>query len=224
MTPQDALNYAKRFVGNMPLDDATIKYRLLDDASKQLWMHANWSWTIGNLEVVTWVNDTQDHQLSAPPADFYQLVEVYAWLGAEKIPLLVTHTLPANATDKGTPVKVSYYVSGETEYLRFQPKPYGYTTGPKVYSVYKKTHTDVAVGNWDSEGAAGCPDEWFWVYQEIVLGKAFAFTHDPRLGQIQAGPQGAVYTGQLGVIAAALAEMRRVENPIFGPSGEVLGG
>jgi len=224
VTPQDALDYAKRFVGNMPFDNDTIKYRVLDDAAKQLWMHANWSWTVDNLEVVTWVNDQQDHQLSAAPSDFYQLVEAYAWSGAEKIPLLVTHTLPADTANKGIPARVSWYEAGENEYLRFLPCPAGYTTAPKVYSIYKQTHTDVAVGNIATEGAAGCPDEWFWVYQEIVLGKAFSFTHDPRLGQVQAGPQGAVYTGQLGVIAAALGEMRRIENPIYGPNGEVVNG
>jgi hypothetical protein len=39
-TPANALAYAKRFVGNLPIDDSAMKYRVLNWAHNKLWMAA----------------------------------------------------------------------------------------------------------------------------------------------------------------------------------------
>ncbi len=211
MTPKNALDYAKRFVGHLPIDDTDIKFRLLDDASKKLWMAAPWRWTIGALESVTLVNDQQDYNLTGAYTDLYYLLSAFLTAADDKKSLIVTGVLPVS-TYKHEPSQVAY-ISGATNKLRFLPVPTGYTAGsePVITAVYKKVHTDIATGTYETEGATGVPDEWFWVYQEIVLMKAFEFSHDPRLGSVTVAPGGVQFTGQRGVVEAAILEMRSKE-------------
>lgn len=230
-TPNEAIAYAKRFVGNMPIDDSTIKLRLLDDAHKKLWMAAPWSWTVAALEVVQLNNDTQDYDLVGAYADFFGLLHVTMVSAGEQTPndLAISAALPVTTILTGRPTKVQY-VSGTPNKLRFLPVPTGYSTlptsqTPKVVSIYKKVAAEI-----DSSAAAaeysvlGIPDEWFWVYQEIVLLKAFQFTHDPRAGSVTVAPNGIQFTGQYAVVEAGIAEMRRNEEKLFGNLGEVVNG
>jgi hypothetical protein len=230
-TPNDALNYAKRFMGNMPLDDATIKLRILDDAHKKLWMAAPWSWTLAPLEVVQINNDTQDHVLSGAYADLLGLVHVSITNGQEKNDLAISAILPVTTVIKGRPSQVQY-VSGTPSKLRLLPVPTGYPVNPttalqpKIISIYKKKSATIdttAAGN-DYTTTSGVPAEWFWVYQEIVLLKAFQFTHDPRLGSVSVTPNGIQFTGQYAAVEAAIAEMRRNEEKLLSTLGEEIHG
>jgi hypothetical protein len=66
---------------------------------------------------------------------------------------------------------------------------------------YKKTALPVTSGNVASEYILlGVPDEWFWVYQEIVLLKAYQFTNSPRTGSVTVANGNVQYSGQYGVV------------------------
>lgn len=224
-TPDDALAYAQRFIGGLPLDDAAIKLRLLDDAHKQLWNADNWNWTIGTLETVSLVNNTQDVSLLTPPSDFLNLLHCTMIMSnGEKTDLKVSANLPSTLIVKGSPTQVQAITNGaQPQQLRFFPVPSGYSDPPKVLSVYKKVSGQVN-GSTETNSYNATPffvpDEWFHVYQEIVLLKAFEFAGDPRLGSIQVGPQGPVYTGQYAVVEDKLRKMTAREENIYTTFGE----
>jgi hypothetical protein len=202
-SPQNALDYAKRFVGRVPLDDTEIKLRMLDDAHKKLWMAAPWRWTVATGEIVSLVNDTQDYNLTAL-TDFLYISQASYTNGQEKNDLVVASVLPAVTTQlKGRPSQVSF-VDGSPQKLRFLPVPSGYAAGaaPKVLWVYKKQAVDIASGNVSSDynTTFGIPDEWFWVYQEIVLLKAYQFTNSPKTGGVTVANGAVQYSGQFGVV------------------------
>lgn len=226
-TPNDALNYAKRFLGNMPLDDTTIKLRLLDDAHKKLWMAKPWSWTVASLEVVTLVNDQQDVNLVTDYSALLQgLLQVKIINDGKPNDISIASVLPVTTIIKGRPSQVAF-VSGSPQKIRLLPVPTGYATlpasqVPKLIATYKKK-SPVIDGTSTATSfstTTGMDDEWFWVYQEIVLLKAFQFTHDPRLGSVQVGPNGTVYSGQYAVVEAAIAEMWSHEDRFFNTLGE----
>jgi hypothetical protein len=175
------------------------------------------------LEAVTLVNDAQDVSLAGAYTDLYYPLSAFLNDGNDKKDLIISGSLPVVTTVKGEPSQVSY-ISATPNKLRFLPMPTGYTTLPLVTSVYKKIHTDIAAGNYATDLAAGCPDEWFWVYQEIVLLKALQFAHDPRLGTVGVGPQGVQYTGQYAVVEAAITEMRMREKKYLGAMGVEVNG
>jgi len=217
-TPQQALNYAKRFVGQLPVDDTTVKLRMLNDAHTKLWMAALWRWTVGSIEVVTVVNDTQDYNLSTLE-DFLFLACARITDGENIHDLAVSSTLPQTAVLKGLPKQVQY-ILGTPHKMRLFPVPTGYSVPPKVLSVYKKKAAELTEGNITSEySLLGIPAEWFWVYQEIVLLKAMQFAHDPRLGAVAFSNNGAAYSSQYGVVEAVIEEMRRAEKKFFDSLG-----
>jgi hypothetical protein len=223
-TPDDALNYAKRWVGNAPIDDVNLKYRVLNDALCQQWMAAPWLWTLGSLEEVAVVNATQDISLVGAYADLMNLLQV-AWTdGQGKKELQIASTLPSTSSLKGTISQVAY-VAGTPNKLRLYPQPAGYPAGTKLTGFYKKTAPVIAAGNEASAYSTitGGHDEWFWVYQEIVLLKAYKFIKDPREGTVQFAPQGVVYTGQHAVVQAAISSMMAGEEKIYKTLGEVVG-
>jgi len=220
-TPQAALDYAKRFVGQLPVDDAAIKLRVLNDAHAKLWMAAPWRWTVESLEVVTVVNDQQEYDLEEHE-DFLFLVSSKITDGESIHDLIPCSTLPVTNVFKGLPRQVQY-VKGEPDKLRLFPVPTGYSNPPKILSVYKRKLTPLSEENIDEDYSnLGIPDEWFWVYQEIVLLKAMQFAHDPRLGGVTYSEGKAAYTGQHGVVEAVIDEMRRAEEKFFDSLGMVV--
>jgi len=223
-TPQDALNYAKRYVGNMPVDDTETKYRLLDDAHAKFWMAAPWRWTLGSLEVVTVVNDQQDYDLAGTYTDLLYVVHAAITEGETRNDLSVAAVLPSTSVLKGIP-KSLQYIAGTPNKIRLLPVPTGYPTTamPRILGTYKKKYTEITAANYTSnyETTFGIPAEWFWVYQEIVLLKAMQFAHDPRLGGVGFGGN-VSYSGQYGAVEAAIQEMRMAEKKFFDSLGMVV--
>jgi len=219
-SPQDALEYAMRMVGNMPLDDPKLIYRLLDDAHKKLWMAALWHWSVGYFEEFTVQNDQQDYTF----AGSYNAIHVINGSltnGQEKYELTPSGALPVTTSIVGRPGQVQLLNNG----LRIFPAPSGYPSSnlPKLLATYKKTPTTIAAGNAnDDYTTLSVPDEWFWVYQEIVLLKAYQFSNSPRLGAVETMPQGIRYTGQFGAVEAALAFMKQAEEKLFDTIGKVV--
>jgi hypothetical protein len=219
-TPNDAMTFAKRFIGRMPVDDAEIKLRILDDAHRKLWTAAPWRWTIGSLDTVQLVNDQQDYVIT-PVADVQHLVRSTVHDGQNAYELAIESSIMDSAVLKGRPDRVAMI---GTNMLRFLPVPKGYTTGPTVISLYKKQAVAIDGTNVGSAySTLGIPDDWFWVYQEIVLLRALQFANSPRVGSVAVAANGMVqYSGQYAAVEAAINEMRQKEPTHLLVSGERL--
>jgi hypothetical protein len=223
-TPNDGLAYAKRFIGNLPVDDASLKYRLLNDAHNQLWMAAPWPWSVAALEIVTLVNDQQDYNLSSH-SDLLSFLQCSATEGQTRRDIPVSCALPASSIMKGTVGQVMY-VPGSPQKLRTFPVPKGYAaSSTNLITVYKKTATAIDADNADTSYStiSGVHDEWFWVYQELILLKAYAFKQDPRMGGVQVTPQGLAYSGQYATVMAGIAAMKDGEEQFFTTLGKPVG-
>jgi len=227
-TPNDALTYAKRFIGSFPIDDSALIYRLLDDAHKKLWMADNWQWSVGAMETVTMVNDQQDYNLSSAPSDFAYMLNARL-LGTDtdqtENELIITSVLPVSTALKGIPKRISY-VTGTPSKVRVLPTPHGYTNLPVVLPYYKRTPVTVGAGNVSSDyfSVYNIPAYWFYVYQEMVLLKAYNFVRDPRAGSATFVNGGVQYTGQYAVVEAAIQEMKSREKKLFDIAGAEVRG
>jgi len=224
-TPLDALSYAKRFIGNLPVDDPSLKYRILNYAHSRLWMAAPWTWTVGSIPVVTLTEGAQDYPVSL--SDFFSLVHVKWDNGDDKNDLQIVAALPQTVAVTGKPSQVAW-TNSPASGLRVLPVPVGITgTAPKVFGLYKRIVTPITVANEASDYSTtfGIPQEWFWVYEELVLLRALMFAHSQRVGSVQTNGTAVAYTGQYGAVEAALAEMRKGEEKFLTTlGGEVTNG
>lgn len=212
LRPVDALDYASVFIKGQPIE--VLQERVLDDASKYLWMAAPWRWTIGTVGSITLVDGTMDYTL-APPVDFLYPIYAYFADGSTTPQYIdIEPTLPSTCPQKGQPSRLAYVGSNT---WRFYPKPV--VTGTKtVVIMYKKVAPTITVQNSYTSGTLVMDDEWFWVYQEIVLWKAFTYADDRRAGDSQMSSDGKWnYSGKRGEAEAAIQYMREREKlPIFG--------
>lgn len=203
-TPQEAIDYAKRFIGNMPVDDTEMKLRILNDASDLIWHAAPWRWSVGALDIVTLQNDQQDYEVNEP-TDFNDLLFCYLTDGQQKWDVQVAGALPETQVMKGQPSAVS--LEGDAT-LRFLPVPTGY--GDAVYALtwYKKLSPEITADNlttdWETTTGAGA---WGHVFQAFVLYYAMQFANYPKAGGVTFMDGKAQYTGQLGVAMALLDRM-----------------
>ncbi len=225
MTPNDAMAYAKRFLGSIPVDDAALKYVILNHANLKLWSAAPWRWSVGVLTPVPLVNDQQDYTL-ATVANMGYILQASLTNGEEKYDVTPVSSLPSTTVLKGRPSQMSYTKGAPNDTIRLLPVPKGYAAPtPSLLMVYKKLPTEIAVGNAgnDLETETGLPKQWHWVYQEIVLGKVMAFANSAKLGSVTFTSDGrAQYSGQLGVIEAAIDEMRKAEKKLLDSIGGVV--
>lgn len=219
LAPSDALAYAKRFIGSLPMDDTVLLARLLDDAHKKFWMADNWPWTVGTIEAVTLVNNTQDYSLASTPSDLAFLTHsrlVTSDTDQTSNDLKIASVLHSTSIQKG-PVRRVAYIAGSPGKLRVFPVPTSYPSLPTLLTYYKKTPTAVTAGNYTSDylSTFGVPLHWFQVYQEIVLLKAYNFARDPRGGSVTFVEGKSQFTGQYGVVESAIAEVRMTEKKLL---------
>ena len=219
-TPQDAIDYAKRMVGRLPIDDASLLYRVLNDAHSRLWMAAPWRWTVAHVDPITMVDNQTDYNLTSI-SDLHSLVKVTVENGETPFDLKIVGSLPANVTSESSQPSQAAIVEGSPKKLRIAPVPVVGASAPKLVPLYKKTLTEIVSGNASTEflTLTGTPNEWFWVFQELVLLKAYQFTNNPRAGNVQVANGQVVYNGQHGVAAAAIEEMKRVERKYWDALG-----
>lgn len=216
-TPQNALDYAKRMVGRRPLDDAELKLRILNDASNMIHTAALWRWAVKSLSSITLTDGTIDYTIS-DPGDLLYLVkaELLDSTAKERQNLDIVSDL-ANETGITGPPKVVALTTATN--VRVWPAP-KYTSGefPKLFINYKVQNTEITAGNIANATALLFPDEWHWVYNELVLYRAFVFVDDPRAGdavvQSQGGQVSVQYRGQLGTAMAGLQLMVQKEKPL----------
>lgn len=179
--PFDALDYAQIFIKNMPLQ--RLQARILDDANKYLWMAAPWRWTVSSFpSTITLVNGQQDYTLALPTN---YLKPIYAYISdgtTTKMDLDISPSLPVDVVQKGTPTRICN-VAGTTTW-RFYPIPI--VSGTKeVIIEYKKKSPIITNQTSYTEGFLEMDDEWFWVYEQAVLWKAYWYADDSRGGKTQ---------------------------------------
>lgn len=212
LAPNVALLYAKAFTKASRLDQADVAAQLLDDAGKMLWMAAPWSWTLGAAEEITVVAGTQDYTLTVPAeADFLRAEFARRHDGNRSEDLAVEAALPADADFSQAPTKFAMFTSGGSVVARLWPTPPAGITST-VLATYKKKSPQVTEENRGNVGVLTFPDEFWPVYQELVLFKAYQYLQDGRAGGAQVNNQGSVvYTGQLAIAMAALEAYKRGE-------------
>jgi hypothetical protein len=209
--PIDAFDYAKEYLKKMPLEQVLLP--VLSDVSDMLWMAAPWRWTIGVCEPVSITANTADFVVVNPPADFLYILRAYIWDGEQAIELSPEAALPADVTTKGASNKIAY-VADVVPKFRLHPV-FGSLNAAKTYKLivwYKKHSPVLTMSSIYTEGALGIPDEWFWVYREGVMWKAYDYGDDQRAGSAQAGANGqAQFTGKRGSFEASIGWMRNNE-------------
>jgi hypothetical protein len=206
LAPQRAFDYAKHFIKDMSLEK--VGPQILDDVSKIMWMAAPWRWTLGSLPTVTLIAGTQDYTITFP-GDFLYILDSYVSDGTiAPRDLKVEAFLPNSITTVGQASEVS----AQGTLLRVGPIPATFpTTGPTLISRYKKTAPQLTAANMATAGTQVFDDEWFWVFQEGVLWRAYLYADDNRAGGATVAKGQVEYTGQLGVFQAALQFMRETE-------------
>lgn len=207
--PNDAFDAAKIFIRQMTLED--VRYRVLDDANKLIWMADSWRWTIGAVPNFNLVSSQQDYTGITEPADYLYTTKAYVTDGDKYGSLRVEPAMSTTGVEAGGwPTMISRYSAGN---YRLFPKPGIIPDTVTVVQLYKKTAPLI---NADSAGTAGAlvmPDEWFHVYVALVLYFAYLYGFDGRAGGAQYNQQTkeAVYVGQLGVAMAMIDGMRMRE-------------
>lgn len=209
--PIAVFDYAKISIKNMPLD--TVMTRLVDDVQKMIWNFAPWRWTIGTLDPITVTAGATDFTIVNPQSDFLYVAKAYITNGQQNIDLLPTSVLPATPTILGQPRNISY-LSGTTPKFRLYP---GFGSLPSgdawtLRTWYKKISPVITKANITTAGALVMDDEYYWVFQEGCLYRAYFYADDARAGTVAINSKGdKQYTGQLGVFMAALDTMKSTE-------------
>lgn len=205
--PQEAIAYAKSFIKAMPIEP--VAPQILDDVNQIMWTAAPWRWTLGSMPAVTLVSSTQDYTVSVP-ADFLYLTEAYLTDGSGSLrDLRVEPTLPTAVTNTGQVSRVA--LVGTT--LRTSPKPGTQpSSAPQIISLYKKKAPIITANNMSTAGVHLFDDEWFWVFKEGVLWKAYQWADDGRAGGVTIAANGqAQFSGQRANFESALAFMKQNE-------------
>jgi hypothetical protein len=204
-----ALTYAKKFIKDQPIDGTDVGVQTLDMASKFFWMYAPWRWTIGNMSPVQITGNAVDYTV-AEPADFLYLQQAWLPEGDKFTPLDIVPMLPADPKQTGKPSKVMF-VQGATDKYRLFPQPPA--GGDKwLLAIYKKAHTEITA----TSDTPGFPDEWFPIYQEIVLYYAYKFADDQRAGSSTIMANGQTqHSGQWGKVISMLEAMKGREDLLF---------
>lgn len=222
-TPQQSLDYAKRMVGNLPLDDSEIKLRVLNDAAQYLHLYAPWSWSVGQFAAFDLTADTDDYTVS-DPGDVMHLLRgdvLDPNSGRLQYHIWPTHNLPSDDSVKG---KVSLLELQSATNIRLWPTPSGFKTGSKLLVYYRKTPTVITDGNIGTAATLDFPDEWHWVYNELVLFTAKKFDRGDVEGVVRVDSQGRrEYTGDYALRETALQFMREREKPLKLDTGENQG-
>jgi hypothetical protein len=207
-TPNSAFTPAQKYIRMEPLED--VQYQVLDDACKLIWMADAWRWTIGSLANFNLSASTQDYAYGGSLSDYLYTWRAYVANGDTMQPLAVDPELPTTEVQLcATPSRIAKVTGAAT--FRVFPVPGTPLVGTwTVVQQYKKIAPTISVANAGTAGALIMDDEWFHVYFEAVLYYAFKYGFDSRAGTVQydASKGQTIYTGQYGVLMAAIERMR----------------
>ena len=220
-TPLEALDYASRFEGNAPIDDADLKLRILQAASDMIHLAAAWRWSVDLTTSQNLANGDVDYTFSAPsPEALYivraQLRDANGGLRELKPSAVVSN----DGNIKGKPDEIQ--LVSQTS-VKVYPVPASSTT-QRLIVHHKKQNTVITEANDDSAASLLLPDEWFFVYQEAVLLWTMRFMQNPAAGTVSFSGGQANYSGQHAYVMSLIEFMRLKEKPFLMDTMGVVNG
>lgn len=217
----EALDYAARFEGNAPIDDADLKLRILNSASDMIHLYSPWRWSVALTTSQDLVNGTTDYTFSAPSPTALYIVRAQLRDADGGIRELKPNAVVSNDGNiKNKPDEIQL-VNQTT--VRVYPVPsVGRTTRLIVH--HKIANTEITEANDDQAAGLLLPDEWFFVYQEAVLLYTMRFMQNPAAGSVAFTGGNANYSGQYGNVMSLLEFMRQKEKPFLMDSIGVVNG
>ena len=204
-TAYEAFEYVKKYIGNMDLE--RLAPGILDDVNKMFWGYAPWRWSLGLMDQITLVSDTQDYAVTLPD-DFLFIYDILQLDGKT-----TRHLKPAAIFPQTGILRAGQAGSGAVmsingvDTLRIDPTPGTIpvtAAAQKLVPIYKKTAPDITKTTMYTSGYLQIPDDFFWVYREGVLWKAMSWAQDPRAGDVKVQGGQVVYGGQRAVFESAL--------------------
>ncbi len=198
----------------MPLE--TVQVSILQDASSLIWMAAPWRWTVACSPVFTCTAGQAYCTIGSPLGPpFLRIEKALVQTAVTMRPLTPVNSLPLSPTETGQPNFICF-VGGPDRF--FFDMTFPATTDTWFLQVWYKYQAPIITnGNMSTGGLLVMDDEYFWVYNEAVLYYTYKYGDDQRAGgaSVTANAEGTVsqiqYSGQLGVVMAALERMRKSE-------------
>lgn len=219
-----ALEYAKRFVKQIPTDGVAVD--IANAVHSKIWNAGNWVWTVNSCEVsltpTSLGTSQQDYNLSSNLTDYSRFIQgtiqTLALTGGIRTDSLTyvdpVSYIPSSSLIKGIP-SCFQYIPGGTDKIRFN-STFEFTTGSKFYGVYKKAMTLLTNKTINELTQILLPDDWYYVLQEGVLYHFYKYADDDRAGTSKTNSNGQEeFTGQLAVFMEALNDMKQYQPILF---------
>lgn len=217
----NAVKYIKNYGGSATLN--SLDLRVMNSANQMFHLASPWSWSVGGLEEVTLANGTQDYALATSPADFLRLSQVRQFVnGRYTGTMSIAGNLPETIYATSNPTQVSMYLDGSTLTYRVWPKPTGFLSGKEIVLIgdYKKETTLITSGNKSTASILLFPDDYYYVYELLVLYYAYLYANDMRAGTTTVDAMGRPsYTGILALAMAEINILRQRELLSLTPEG-----
>lgn len=204
----NAVKYIKNYGGTQTLN--SLDLLAMNAANRRFHLAAPWSWSVGALEEVALEIGTQDYPLVSEPTDFLRLSQVRQFVnGKATMTMDIVGNLPATVYSVGAPTQVTTYDTGTLTY-RVWPKPSGFLVGkePVLMGDYKRKTTEITSGNKSTADILLFPDEYYHVYELLVLHYAMLYANDMRAGTVTLDGMGR--TEATGIIGQALSEINKL--------------
>ena len=218
--PADAYNAITPQLGNVSLD-STAKGTVADNACKWLWNFAPWRWERKSLSAFSLTDDTQTYT-AAVPSDFMQLLQAEVVVTSDTPDTVreldIKNWVDTDPTEKMAPVslgRICYLQelnSGVGGFKIPNPSIPSGTTAT-IRGVYRATPATKYTSANLTTDFTELPDQYFHVYQEVLLWMVYRYIGDSRAGHAQSTSGGRImYTGQLGVMMDAVGLMFNAED------------
>jgi hypothetical protein len=189
-------------------DEAFVQVSICNNAARWFWMADAWRWSIGVLNNISLAANTQDYPYgSSLPTDYLYTHSAYHSDGQQFRDVKVTPDLPATSVIVGAPQMVTR-LTGQNSFRIWPRTPTQLSSAQSLVQFYKKMAPAVTAGNINTTGALVFDDEWFPVYQEIVIWYMMRYCYDDRAGTVQYKDGERTVVGQLGLIDKMLDDMR----------------
>ena len=196
-TVQDAVQYVRAFVKNIPVSD--VQVIAADQVNAAIWRSYPWRWSMSALTAIPLVDATQDY--GSAPTNYFRLVRARI-VRTDTTPDQALEPLDiVNKIEPGFQVMTPYAITlvayeGHVDKFRLSaPAQVGSTDTWELRGEYQKQPTKLG----STSAVFPFPDQYFEVVTTGLLWKFYDLVGDPRAGTAQANKRGgAAYTGMLG--------------------------
>jgi hypothetical protein len=209
--PIEALEMARLYIKKIPLDGLGVGEAIIRRAMARMWMAAPFSWTIGAGVSFNLVEGVGLYTAVTYPTDWGYALKADYVVGdslTQTRDLTIVGRIEDDDGQEGQPSKIYYSgPQGLESTVRISPIPQAFDGTPRVTSLYKRTcpvYTGAAIHN----TVIPFPDDWFYVFEDIVLYEAYKFADDSRAGEAVIAGDQPKFNGQMAVFQASLGEMR----------------